>query len=180
MGVVCPESRTEAPLQTDGALDHYAFNNSDDDTLTHRIPQTSPPGFAKTLTGTATNGGRKPGRGASKFGRLQQQQDCRSIAHSPRNKRLQANQDHRGLEQEIEELEEQQQNSRVGMHCAMAPVTMPSMYFVLGHSLWMMPCHDACVHSASTVSTSAWSALASAPRWRARCGVERAGPVVTA
>jgi hypothetical protein len=38
--VVHQEPCTEAPLQTDGVLDHNASNDIDDDTLTHRIPQT--------------------------------------------------------------------------------------------------------------------------------------------
>jgi hypothetical protein len=53
--VVCPEPRVEAPPQTDGALDHNSCNDTDDDILTHRIPQIANPGFTKTLTDEAAN-----------------------------------------------------------------------------------------------------------------------------
>jgi hypothetical protein len=53
--VVRPEARIKALLQTDGALDHNASDNTDDDTLTHRIPQTSNPYFSKTLAGVVAN-----------------------------------------------------------------------------------------------------------------------------
>jgi hypothetical protein len=53
--VVHPEPRTEAPLQTDGALDHNTFDDIDDDTLTHHIPQIAHPAFVKTLTGAVAN-----------------------------------------------------------------------------------------------------------------------------
>jgi hypothetical protein len=55
--VVRKEPRTEAPLQTDGALDHNAPDDTDDDTLTYRIPQTTHPVSTKTLTSVAANAG---------------------------------------------------------------------------------------------------------------------------
>jgi hypothetical protein len=51
--VVRPELRSEALLQTDGALDHNASDESEDDTLTHRISQTTNPCSTKTLAGIA-------------------------------------------------------------------------------------------------------------------------------
>jgi hypothetical protein len=70
------------------------------------------------------------------------------------------------------------------MYKAMVPVTMTSMYLVLGHTLRMMPYLNARMHSASIVSASsrsAFSTRSTAVRTtRSVISVERAGPDVVA
>jgi hypothetical protein len=120
--VVHPEPRAKAP-PADGALDHNSFNDTNNDTLTHRIAQTTNPGFAKTLTDEAANAeanvmgfkgmsmqdiGRPTG-----FAALQGAQAEAFAANTTTTDLLpqslqqvpppsQANQDHMDLEQEIE------------------------------------------------------------------------------
>jgi hypothetical protein len=127
--VVCPEPRTEAPLQMDETLDHNAYDN----TVTHRIPQTAHPSFAKTLSGAAANASQNveaSTRGlegpsmqdiglSTSFVAPQGAQAEIFIANTttvnllPQSSQQaplpsKVNQDHRDILQEIDELDEQQ------------------------------------------------------------------------